>query len=60
VLRRRLLACSLLVLVAGCGLPQPKIPSLGGGPLHRAPTVYSIPLLGTSRSGSTTSTGPAM
>jgi len=28
--RRRLLACSFLLLVASCNLPQPKVPSLNG------------------------------
>ena len=58
--RRLLLAGSLLLLVASCGLPQPKLPNLNGGSLERFPIGYSIPLLGASRTGSTRSTGPAM
>jgi len=60
VARRLLLAGSLLLLVASCGLPQPKLPNLNGGSLERFPNGYSIPLLGASRTGSTRSTGPAM
>jgi hypothetical protein len=59
-MRRRLLLCSLLVLAASCGLPKPNIPSLGSGPGTSSPRAYSIPVLGTSRAGSTRSVGPAM